>query len=484
MPRSLYSLLGLSVLICALAPASAGAATINVNTTADEFTINNGVCSLREAVSVTNNDAAGGGCPTGTGDDVIVLPAGNYVLTRVGEDNTNVAGDLDVIEDETLSIVGTGTVAIRGGGTDRVIDHYSGGGDLEITNVTISDGNLAGINDGGGVLNRSGDLTVQNSTLRGNRGAVDGGGIANYDTATLINVTVSGNSTFNDGGGLYGAGGSVTALRNVTVAYNTADGNMDGTGDGGGIAGSGTINTFNTIIGDNLDDSAPAAQTPDCATGPGFFPRYTLIERFDAATCLIAFDPGTNITGQDPRLQTLGLNGGSTPTHSLREGSPAIDAGGQAPPDECEPMDQRGVVRPQRAACDLGAFELPPVPPVVRCGGRRATIVGTVGRNVLRGTPGPDVIAALGGADTVRGLGGKDLICGGKGNDRIDSGAGNDTLLGQIGADTLRGAAGRDLLKGGPGRDRLFGGAGRDRLVGGPGRDQLRGGAGRDIARQ
>lgn len=48
-----------------------------------------------------------------------------------------------------------------------------------------------------------------------------------------------------------------------------------------------------------------------------------------------------------------------------------------------------------------------------RCDGRRATIVGTPGRDVLRGTPRADVIAALGGADVVRGLGGADVICGG-----------------------------------------------------------------------
>jgi uncharacterized delta-60 repeat protein len=90
------------------------------------------------------------------------------------------------------------------------------------------------------------------------------------------------------------------------------------------------------------------------------------------------------------------------------------------------------------------------------CAGRRATIVGTRGRDRLRGTRGRDVIAGLGGADVIHGLGGNDLICGSGGNDRITGGAG------------------RDVLFGGAGRDRLFGGAGRDRLVGGAGRNLLR----------
>ena len=51
----------------------------------------------------------------------------------------------------------------------------------------------------------------------------------------------------------------------------------------------------------------------------------------------------------------------------------------------------------------------------VRCGGQKATIVGTARRDVIRGTRGRDVIAALGGNDVVRGLGGNDVICGGAG---------------------------------------------------------------------
>ena len=106
-----------------------------------------------------------------------------------------------------------------------------------------------------------------------------------------------------------------------------------------------------------------------------------------------------------------------------------------------------------------------------RCGGRRATIVGTAGRDVLRGTKRADVIAALGGNDVVRGGGGADLVCGGPGNDRIFGGPGADRLLGGPGADRLLGGAGADRLLAGPGADRLLGGPGRDLLSGGPGRD-------------
>jgi uncharacterized delta-60 repeat protein len=83
-----------------------------------------------------------------------------------------------------------------------------------------------------------------------------------------------------------------------------------------------------------------------------------------------------------------------------------------------------------------------------RCGGRRATIVGTARRDTLRGTRRADVIVALGGNDTVLARGGNDVVCGGAGSDR------------------LNGGPGRDVLTGGAGRDRCIGAAGRDRAAG------------------
>jgi streptogramin lyase len=91
------------------------------------------------------------------------------------------------------------------------------------------------------------------------------------------------------------------------------------------------------------------------------------------------------------------------------------------------------------------------------CRGRRATIVGSTGPDLLVGSPGPDVIAGLGGAD------------------RIPAGAGADVVCGGDGKDLLKGQAGRDLLLGEAGRDRLVGGKGRkDRCLGGAGADVRR----------
>jgi uncharacterized delta-60 repeat protein len=98
-----------------------------------------------------------------------------------------------------------------------------------------------------------------------------------------------------------------------------------------------------------------------------------------------------------------------------------------------------------------------------KCAGKKATVVGTNGKDKLKGTKKKDVISAGRGKDTVKGLGGNDLICGGKGKDKLVGGPGKDKLLGQQGNDKLLGGPGKDTLKGGPGK--------KDKVNGGPGKD-------------
>jgi uncharacterized delta-60 repeat protein len=117
------------------------------------------------------------------------------------------------------------------------------------------------------------------------------------------------------------------------------------------------------------------------------------------------------------------------------------------------------------------------------CARRRATIVGTVRRDVLRGTRRADVIVALGGNDRVRAARGNDVVCGGAGTDTLAGESGRDRLLGGAGNDRLSGGSGNDRLLGQAGRDRLLGGAGVDRLAGGGGRDSCAGGGDRDRVR-
>jgi len=110
---------------------------------------------------------------------------------------------------------------------------------------------------------------------------------------------------------------------------------------------------------------------------------------------------------------------------------------------------------------------------VSTCRGETATIVGTLGPDLLEGTAGRDVIAGLGGDDVITGLSGNDRICGGAGNDTIDGGGGRDRLFGDEGNDALNGAGGDDILQGGDGDDTLVPGPGDDTLNGGPGTDTV-----------
>lgn len=116
----------------------------------------------------------------------------------------------------------------------------------------------------------------------------------------------------------------------------------------------------------------------------------------------------------------------------------------------------------------------------LKCAGKRATIVGTNGREKLKGTRRADVIVGLGGNDKISGGGGNDLICGGNGNDSMSGGSGKDKVYGQAGKDSLSGGAGNDTLSGGAGNDKVSGGSGKDKLSGGAGRDRLLGGSGKD----
>jgi dipeptidyl aminopeptidase/acylaminoacyl peptidase len=93
-----------------------------------------------------------------------------------------------------------------------------------------------------------------------------------------------------------------------------------------------------------------------------------------------------------------------------------------------ESSGQLQLIRPSGGAVTPTGAEIgfdpewTPVP--VRCGGRRATIVGTPRTDKLVGTGRRDVIAGLAGRDLLLGKGRNDILCGGKGGDRLLGGAG------------------------------------------------------------
>lgn len=264
LPRLLMLLSGLAVLVLGrpgMAPALAESqGTITVNTTVDEIADNQD-CSLREAIVAANRDEAFGGCPAGSGDDTIALPAGVYTLTiaGAGEDN-GLTGDLDIVGDLTIKGAGSRITIIDGGAThpsqptDRVF-HIRGPGSVTIAGVTIRKGDPGFEASGGGVLISSPDAQVvlQNSFITENI-TQQGGGITNAGVLELINSIVLGNTAARnrgfEGPPPLGNAGGILNSGSLTLIHSTVRGNFTG-GDGGGILNTGSLVLHNSAVVDN-----------------------------------------------------------------------------------------------------------------------------------------------------------------------------------------------------------------------------------------
>jgi CSLREA domain-containing protein len=471
-----------AALMVLLLPGSAGGATIDVSTTADEFNSGPASCSLREAIWSANHDLAllAPGCGAGSGSDVVAVPAGAYELGIPGRGEQGTAsGDLDVTAPVLIQHRGIGSSVVDADGIDRVFEINAPAGAVTISGLVIQGGHASGAGAGmcgspaaagGGILVTQGALAVKDSTLVGNRADSFGGGIETGSTGTsnLVNVTVSGNRAGRDGGGVDTTAGRTTLI-NATVTGNVADSQGECHGGGGiGSFGGATVTLRSSIVAGN---SERRGRTPDCFNDTGGVLAslgQTLVG--NPTGCGYSAGAG-DISGVDPKLGSLADNGGPTPTHALLSSSPALDKGAG-----CAKTDQRGVPRVGGGTCDIGAYEL------VRCHGRVANRVGTNDADVVAGTPGRDAFLLLGGNDKAFGLGGSDSFCGGSGRDRAVGGPGNDRAYGDTGKDKLIGRAGDDLLFGGGGDDLLRGGAGDDSLRGDGSEDSCDGGAGGDSA--
>ncbi len=108
MKASVYlAVLLLVALAWLLLPAQVARADgITVTHTLDELSTNS-QCSLREAISNANDDAATyPDCVAGSGTDTISLPSGTYTLTIAGQWNdTNTTGQLHLSSQELEQVV-------------------------------------------------------------------------------------------------------------------------------------------------------------------------------------------------------------------------------------------------------------------------------------------------------------------------------------------------------------------------------------------
>ncbi|MDA0586557.1 MAG: right-handed parallel beta-helix repeat-containing protein [Planctomycetota bacterium] len=385
--------------------------TITVNTTSDTVDVNPGDGVVADSGNMISLRAAimeSGALP---GDDTINLPAGNYTLSigGIGEQFA-ASGDLDITDTTgTLTILGAGAdvTTIDAASIERIF-HITSGATLILDGVTITGGQVRGSEDGGGIRNDGGTVTIRNSVITGNRSLDDGGAIDNAGVMTLVDTTVSGNVATNNGGGIRNVGNltiinstiggvvdpvAMTDTRNtaglngggiinldggtITIANSTISGNRVTFGSGGGLFNSGSGSLTNVTIASN---SAGQRGGGVSASGGSMTVQNTIIAGNTAisggndvsvpgaASALVSVDnnlvqdingavgvfSGANDLNANPNLGSLQDNGGSTFTHALTLSSPAVDAGAATSAS----TDQRGIPRVLgNGFTDIGAFE-------------------------------------------------------------------------------------------------------------------------------
>lgn len=367
------------LLIVFASPCWAG--VIEVTTSQDQFGEDTSKCSFREAIEASSTDTAFGGCPAGNSVDVILVGGFQPALsiTRAGSgENNNATGDFDIRGSGSLTILGQGprTSVINGAGLDRVFDIRTGSTvSVTFINVTIRGGD-AGNENGGGILAQGGPLTIRGSLITENS-AGRGGGVyhaANSAPATIRNSALTANSALQTGGGLFSNasftmtsttiaeniasdGGGMHAqgtnaavvLKNITVAFNSANQR------GGASLGAGDVLVDNSIFANNavIADGARSASDLFCSSvsSRGF-------NLYQNRNCTFTPTLASDVAG-DPLLGALVDAGAGVPVNVLLPGSPAIDTGAPGPDDgtgtHCTSTDQRGIARSGR--CDRGAFE-------------------------------------------------------------------------------------------------------------------------------
>jgi hypothetical protein len=238
--------------------------------------------------------------------------------------------------------IANGYVSTDGGGIANF-------GSLTITGCAITD-NYA--NGGGGILSFA-ILNMSDSTLSGNRAGFDGAGMYNINgSASLTNCTISANTSVGGGSGgivslAYSGFSASLSLTNCTVTGNSGSKIIDVYIYPGGIAS--TAQLRNTLVAGNSGRNFEFSGSAQVSS---------LGNNLDSdGTSGFTNGANGNLAGTAARklnalLSELGNYGGTTQTHALLPGSPAINAGTSS---GAPTSDQRGSSRV--GAVDIGAFE-------------------------------------------------------------------------------------------------------------------------------
>jgi hypothetical protein len=249
-------------------------------------------------------------------------------------------------------VVSISGLTVEGRGTDA-----SAAVRNQVAVLTIDECVLSGKNTANqiGLLNEAGGTTlITSSAIVNNKSNVNGGGVFNQGTLTVINSTIASNSA-SQGGAIYTEPGGTTALVNSTVADNIA------AIQGGGLFNdNASISLGNTIVARN---AAGATSIASDILGVVGSLGNNLIGSTAGGGGFVATDI-TNVPVADLGLAaTIAVSQGPTPTLALIAGSPAINAGNNSLAVDGDgaalAFDQRGApfARFVDGTVDIGAFE-------------------------------------------------------------------------------------------------------------------------------
>jgi uncharacterized repeat protein (TIGR01451 family) len=214
------------------------------------------------------------------------------------------------------------------------------------------------------------NCTFVGNTVRGGKGGEGGTGGVFHDVNPIgASGGVGGDGGFGTGGGVVFQA-NIAELLNCTFAQNIVIPGQPGEGGQGGDGGfAGTDGSQGPAGAMRFGEDQGGGAVGTIVSAAIGVKNSIFAESPNEMRHQPVLDLGHNISSDgtwqfsatgsrnnlDPKLGPLAANGGFTQTMAVLDGSPAIDAGDDA---RCPSTDQRGVRRPQRTACDIGAYEV------------------------------------------------------------------------------------------------------------------------------
>ncbi len=316
-----------------------------------------------------------------SGDEVEIGPgtfAGGFTipasvaLVGAGANATIIANQTESNTPE-VTVAGAEAVTLRDLSVNAEVEgHFAnrgvvaGSGSLTLESVSVSGVDLEGTPAVDVVpVTGNANVTVFDSSISDNHSGglyVTAAASATPSTLSVTNSTLSGNEGAGDLGGL-GFANTDATLRDDTIAnnYSVAVGGLE-------LGASSAATVTDTLLATNQSSTTGSADCLELPTAKLTSGGHNLVGESLGTAVGCEFKNGINgdrvgspSAPLNPLLGALASNGGDTETQALEPDSPAIGAGN---PADCEAvpvddLDQRGDSRAAstRGSCDIGAYD-------------------------------------------------------------------------------------------------------------------------------